>query len=145
MPGILEKTWMVMRQIDLCPLLTPTPTSTPSPLKVQDRIQHPLGDDFSNFEEYRGIVYTPTIGGNLTHIRLDPFRKDLFIRAQGFGDAPGDPYRDVIQPGQQFLPNREGFSKGRYRCSQHHRLGARRHRGWVLLCVLSPGNVAADR
>ncbi len=28
-------------------------------------------------------------------MRLDPFRKDLFIRAQGFEDAPGDPYRDA--------------------------------------------------
>ena len=59
----------------------------------------PLGDDFSNFEEYRGIVYTPTMGGSLTHIRMDPFRKDLFIRAHGFEDAPGDPYREVVQAG----------------------------------------------
>jgi parallel beta-helix repeat protein len=54
----------------------------------------PLGDDFSNFEEYRGIVYTPTIGGALEHARLDPFRKDLFIRTQGFDDATGSPYID---------------------------------------------------
>ena len=29
-------------------------------------------------------------------MRLDPFRKDLFIRANGFEDAQGDPYRDAI-------------------------------------------------
>jgi hypothetical protein len=44
----------------------------------------PLGDDFSNFEEYRGIVYTPAVGGVLQHKRLNPYRKDLFIRSTGF-------------------------------------------------------------
>ncbi len=50
----------------------------------------PLGDDFSNFEEYRGIVYTLDGGTDLQHKRLDPDRKDLFVRAQGFYD-PSDP------------------------------------------------------
>jgi hypothetical protein len=42
----------------------------------------PQGDGFNNFEEYRGIVYTE--GGALKHMRLDPKRKDLFVRAEGF-------------------------------------------------------------
>ena len=46
----------------------------------------PLGDDFNNLEEYRGIVYTPTVGGALTHLRLNPFLKDLFLRAIGFNE-----------------------------------------------------------
>jgi parallel beta-helix repeat protein len=45
----------------------------------------PVGDDFSNFEEYRGIVYTEN--GTLQHKRLNPNRKDLFIRGEGFSDA----------------------------------------------------------
>jgi hypothetical protein len=44
----------------------------------------PTGDDFNNLEEYRGILYTPTVGGVLTHKRLDPYRKDLFLRTEGF-------------------------------------------------------------
>jgi hypothetical protein len=47
----------------------------------------PQGDDFNNFEEYRGIVYTATVGGQLQHLRLNPYRKDLFIRAEGFDAA----------------------------------------------------------
>jgi hypothetical protein len=47
----------------------------------------PLGDDFNNFEEYRGIVYTATVGGPLQHLRLNPYRKDLFIRGEGFEEA----------------------------------------------------------
>jgi hypothetical protein len=48
----------------------------------------PLGDGFNNFEEYRGIVYTPEVDPNspLQHRRLDPLRKDLFIRTVGFDD-----------------------------------------------------------
>ena len=42
------------------------------------------GDDFSNFEEYRGIIYT--IDGTLQHERLNPYRKDLFLRAVGFDE-----------------------------------------------------------
>jgi hypothetical protein len=46
----------------------------------------PLGDDFSHFEEYRGIVRTTsqTPPGEHEHLRLNPFRKDLFVRAAGF-------------------------------------------------------------
>ena len=54
----------------------------------------PLGDDFNNFAEYRGILYAPAIGEALVHERLNPHRKDLFLRAEGFDDAMGDPYRD---------------------------------------------------
>jgi hypothetical protein len=54
----------------------------------------PIGDDFSNFEEYRGILYTTTQGGKIVFARLNPFRKDLFIRAQGFDEAAGIPYAD---------------------------------------------------
>jgi hypothetical protein len=42
------------------------------------------GDGFNNFEEYRGIVYTPVESAQLAHNRLNPYRKDLFIRAAGF-------------------------------------------------------------
>jgi hypothetical protein len=45
------------------------------------------GDDFNNFEEYRGIVYTEQVGGDLVHKRLNPRRKDLFIRAVGYDDT----------------------------------------------------------
>ncbi len=45
----------------------------------------PHGDDFNNFEEYRGIIYTPSIGAPMAHMRLNPHRKDLFIRSVGFG------------------------------------------------------------
>ena len=44
----------------------------------------PAGDDFNNFEEYRGIVYTEPAGGPLKHQRLNPHRKDLFVRAVGY-------------------------------------------------------------
>jgi len=44
----------------------------------------PLGDGFSNFEEYRGILYTEGIKGEQQHMRLNPNRKDLFVRAIGF-------------------------------------------------------------
>ncbi len=57
-----------------------------------------LGDKLNNLEEYRGILYTPTIGGTLTHKRLNPHRKDLFLRADGFDDAIGDPYREFDPP-----------------------------------------------
>ena len=64
----------------------------------------PQGDDFSNFEEYRGIVFTasdPGFSQPLQHRRLNPYRKDLFIRAEGFDDAVGSPYlveRDWLSP-----------------------------------------------
>jgi len=44
----------------------------------------PLGDDFTHFEEYRGIIHTATIGGSRQHLRLNPYRKDLFVRGVGF-------------------------------------------------------------
>jgi hypothetical protein len=44
----------------------------------------PLGDDFNNFEEYRGILYTMEGQTELIHQRLNPHNKDLFIRAEGF-------------------------------------------------------------
>jgi hypothetical protein len=46
----------------------------------------PLGDDFTHFEEYRGIIYTPSVGAPRQHMRLNPFRKDLFVRGVGFND-----------------------------------------------------------
>jgi hypothetical protein len=57
----------------------------------------PAGDDFTNFEEYRGIVYAlrNDVGVlELRHLRLNPHRKDLFIRGEGFDDAAGDIYRE---------------------------------------------------
>jgi hypothetical protein len=42
----------------------------------------PLGDDFTNFEEFRGITYAEN--NTLKHMRLNPLRKDLFIRAKGY-------------------------------------------------------------
>jgi len=57
----------------------------------------PLGDDFSNFEEYRGIVFTEN--NDLIHKRLNPYRKDLFLRATDYdADHPfaiGDAYSNV--------------------------------------------------
>jgi hypothetical protein len=44
----------------------------------------PLGDGYNNQQDYRGIVFTPTVGGQLSHLRLNPYRKDLFVRALGF-------------------------------------------------------------
>jgi hypothetical protein len=61
----------------------------------------PVGDDFTNFEEYRGIVYTASIGGSLVHQRLNPYRQDLFVRAEGFEDATGDPY-DLPDPNAEY-------------------------------------------
>jgi len=55
------------------------------------------GDDFNNFEEYRGIIYGVPVGGagemEFKHMRLNPYRQDLFVRAVGYDDAIGDPYR----------------------------------------------------
>ncbi len=42
----------------------------------------PLGDGFTHFEEYRGI--TRILAGETPHMRLHPFRKDLFVRGVGF-------------------------------------------------------------
>jgi len=42
------------------------------------------GDDFNNFDEYRGIIFTPTVGAQRMHKRLNPYRKDLFVRAVGY-------------------------------------------------------------
>ena len=75
----------------------------------------PLGDDFNNFEEYRGILYypaevmeSPPEERILKHQRLNPNRKDLFIRAEEFDDAAGDPYRPFDPPvGWQFGPFRD--------------------------------------
>jgi parallel beta-helix repeat protein len=58
----------------------------------------PLGDDFTHFEEYRGIIYTETLGGPPKHKRLNPSRKDLFVRGVGFHD-PNDP----TGPGPEYL------------------------------------------
>jgi parallel beta-helix repeat protein len=44
----------------------------------------PLGDDFNNYDEYRGILNTLLPSGELQHKRLNPRRKDLFLRAVGF-------------------------------------------------------------
>ena len=50
----------------------------------------PPGDGFTHFEEYRGIVFTDYVDGiggeedHVHHMRLNPFRKDLFVRAEGF-------------------------------------------------------------
>jgi len=43
---------------------------------------NPPGDDFNNFEEYRGILFVEN--NVLKHKRLNPYRKDLFIRAKGY-------------------------------------------------------------
>jgi len=44
----------------------------------------PLGDDFNNFQEYRGIIYSLDAGSNIAHQRMNPFHKDLFLRTVGF-------------------------------------------------------------
>jgi hypothetical protein len=45
----------------------------------------PLGDNFDYLKEYRGILYTE--GGQLKHLRLNPHRKDLFVRGVGYDPA----------------------------------------------------------
>ena len=61
-----------------------------------DGYQAPKGDDFNNFEEYRGVVYT--LQGELQHIRLNPFHKDLFVRGDGFDHNGEDIYDTKILP-----------------------------------------------
>jgi len=60
---------------------------------------NPPGDGLNNFEEYRGVVYTAGVGGSLQHLRLNPLRKDLFLRTSGFGGdhpyANGDAIEDA--------------------------------------------------
>ncbi len=56
----------------------------------------PLGDDFTHFEEYRGISYTPTVGAPVQHLRLNPFRKDLFVRGEGFSTPYNFEYGDAF-------------------------------------------------
>ena len=58
----------------------------------------PPGDGFNNFAEYRGILYRATIGSELLHLRLNPRRKNLFVIAEGYDDAIGDPYRPFDPP-----------------------------------------------
>jgi hypothetical protein len=58
----------------------------------------PPGDGFNNFAEYRGILYRATIGSELLHLRLNPHRKNLFVLAEGYDDAIGDPYRPFDPP-----------------------------------------------
>ena len=53
---------------------------------IFDKKEYPAekGDDFNNFAEYRGIIYTQPVGGVRQHARLNPHRKDLFLRAVGY-------------------------------------------------------------
>ena len=44
----------------------------------------PKGDGLSNLDEYRGILYTEGVGAPLKHLRLNPNRKDLFVRSVGY-------------------------------------------------------------
>jgi hypothetical protein len=48
------------------------------------------GDDLTVFQEFRGLVCMQN--EELNHIRLNPDRPDLFVRAIGFDDAEGDVY-----------------------------------------------------
>jgi len=41
-----------------------------------------IGDGLTNFREYRGIIYD-----NSTHERLNPTRKDIFVRGDNFGNS----------------------------------------------------------
>lgn len=86
----------------------------------------PSGDGFTNFEEYRGIVFRPTVGAPREHMRLNPFRKDLFVRGEGFiaeypfgygaafGNAGIDVHdtttwgHDATEDGSFFVYNRTG-------------------------------------
>jgi len=65
-----------------------------------------LGDDLDNLSEYRGIVYR--VNNIDRHMRLNPYRKDLFVRAVGFDDATGDPYRPIDPLYQDGYPFRIG-------------------------------------
>ena len=44
------------------------------------------GDGLTNFEEYRGIVFDPP-NGSTYHTRLNPLRKDLFVRGNDFKNS----------------------------------------------------------
>ncbi len=57
-------------------VFTPENANSPNPATA------PRGDDFTNFEEYRGITYA--LNNTLQHMRLNPLRKDLFILAKGY-------------------------------------------------------------
>ena len=57
-----------------------------------------MGDGFTNFEEYRGIVYIPPGETTLKTMRFNPERKTLFVRPVGYDDAVGDPYRPFNPP-----------------------------------------------
>jgi hypothetical protein len=70
-----------------------------------------VGDDFTNFEEYRGVTFIPHQIQGLAHMRLDPRRKNLFVRAEGFDDPERDPY-EVPTPAQLQDPNYYPFWLG---------------------------------
>jgi len=92
----------------------PVPVKDLNPAGDLDRVilQNPgaytnvSGDDIDNLSEYRGIVYR--VDNTDTHQRLNPYRKDLFVRAVGFDDAVGDPYRPVDPQYQNAYPFRIG-------------------------------------
>lgn len=44
----------------------------------------PPGDDFLNIQEYRGITYSLDAGTTVSHMRLNPYHKDFFLRTTGF-------------------------------------------------------------
>jgi hypothetical protein len=92
----------------------------------------PLGDDFTNFEEYRGIIFVEN--NLLKHLRPNPCRKNLFVKAVDFDAeypfAIGDAFKnagidihnttdwkhdatEILNPGEQygdfFIYYRKGF------------------------------------
>ena len=44
------------------------------------------GDGLTNFQEYRGIIFDPQ-NASAYHRRLNPWRKDLFVRGDNFANS----------------------------------------------------------
>ncbi len=88
--------------------LIPTADIDTITLEQPNSYESPVGDGINNFDEYRGILFIPAGGSGLTHERLNPYRKDLFVRADGFDDAFGDPY-DESDPDAEY-PFRLGLA-----------------------------------
>jgi hypothetical protein len=58
------------------------------------------GDGLTNFREYRGIVFDTGTTGSITytHKRLNPHRKDLFVRGDNFQNSLDKPYLTQVPP-----------------------------------------------
>jgi hypothetical protein len=56
-----------------------------------------IGDGLTNFLEYRGIILDDAFGAFTEHIRLDPWKKNLFVRGDNFQNSiPPNTAPDVL-------------------------------------------------